>query len=204
MNEYERRKEHRTWKIWEYLSTFFSFFGFKTRPGKSYNKGGELEPKLKSKSPTLALNILADEGAPIIMKVQLDRKDEIQLILKIFRYVIDLNGDVSDKDKQFVSEHFDNILSDKVTDAEKQEYSEYFESLILKKSEFKYTVQQFKFRSKMPVRLQFINGVFELAYVHGITDEMQIEISEIAKWLEIPSVELRRAAFDGRKKHESK
>ena len=134
--------------------------------------------------------------------VPLSDEAQIKLMLELMRWVAEEDGIVGEKEVGFIESFLEEHLAVRDRDDLKPRLIEHFNSAIGSQVNLKNSTILLKGRSKPPDRKLFINAIYELAYLHGIDPDIQRDLMDIGRWLDMSAATMRQAAFSARQKTE--
>ena len=201
MDEQERLKYKKKWRLWEWITGILSLVGFRT---KNISKMGDvILPRLDSEPPMLELDRLAKGVIGKERTLAISKSEQIYLMLQLMSYTAERDGQVNPKAITFVERFLDENLSARIGFDQKKIYMNYFLDCEGKKVNIKNSAILFRGRSKPQLRNLLINAIYDLAYMAGMDENLRRDVNDIGRWLDVSATRMRQAAFAARQRWET-
>lgn len=201
MNEQEKSKEIRRWKLWEFIGGFLSIFHF--RPWRDLTMNRKILPRLDNEPPMIALDKLANEGLATEQKTFLHDPEIVHLMLDLMRVVCESDSSVDPIKTDRIERSLKNFLPVQTEPSEIENYVRYFHELDGSTLNAKNTCHILKVRGRKQVCLQVFSALYKLAYCRDIESEERRTVDRIGEWMGLELREIRQAAFAAKRKFDA-
>ena len=194
MNELDKMRETRRWRIWELIGGFLSIFHF--RPWRDITMRRKILPRLDHEPPMIGLDRLALEGLPKAETIKESNPEQIQLMLQLMKILAGRDGEISQEEVDFIEHFLDDLLPLQTEPAQRESYSKHFRDIKVESVNIKNSCHLLKVKLNHKLLIKLINSLYKLAYIHGIEHEELYTVDRMGEWLGLPPGDIRRAAFN--------
>lgn len=197
----QKEKEQRRWRWWEFIGAFLSVFSF--RPWRDLTMRREVMPHLDPKSPMEGLAGIAETGYVAPQRLKVKHFAMYKHLDDLMKIVAEKDGVVAEKELEFSEELLIDYAPNNFNDAQRQEIIDYLHKPLDPEFHLRNTCVILKENLKDRFLPQLIEDLYKLAYLDGLEMNERHLVDKIGDLLELPAVEIRRAAFKIRKELES-
>lgn len=193
MNREDELKEHRKWRLWEFVGAFISIFHF--RPWRDLTMGRTIMPRLDREPPLVALDKIAQEGLKEAPTMPIAKSETVMLVLDVFKAVAAQDGVISDEERNFVRSFLQKHRSAKWQEDEINAFLLAFDERNTSDFSLKNSCFLISKHASEDLRQQIFEALYQFGYLHVLLPAERRLVDQIGEWLGLNNSTLRAVSL---------
>ncbi len=189
MNREDKLKEHRKWRLWEFLGAFLSIFHF--RPWRDLTMGRKIMPRLDREPPLVALDKIAHEGLEIEKTLRIPNSEILALLLDMFKAIAAHDGVISAEEREFVRNFLEKHRDRDWQDDDIDRFMETFDKRNVEDFSLKNSCYLTGKWTTTELRRQIFEAFYNFDYLHDLTPEERRLLDQMGEWMKLSNSEIR-------------